>query len=1145
MIMSYQDFINIVPKETKEFVDVVLKLYKLYVIDNRSIKVDDGFYIDNEKAKIFSILLLSKYQFDVNDITRVFFESNKLKYIAERFVIKEQCKKSIINEEIFNKSSAIWCIFKCYENYSFLTPEAIILEYFEKNCNDVFYSIIKKLFNENIDMISVFQEYKKIVVNYTKNVNKQLEIDFYQDLSYELIDYLEKSARVYKFFQMKKMEFNDELIATTDDTVIASLLISISLMKNRVALFLNSVGITKEKLEKCFKISYSSNSEFVIPPSYVAILKQYFDKYLFEGKNKNVERKNLSIEKVIGNILDRNFTNSRVLETVLSKSNFSIDYFDNFEEKLKEFEKECLIVKKQQKYQEFYGETSCDVIEFVDFVSKVHIIIKKSFDDGICNKKYISNEKDISNFSFFISSYFFKNSFINYFKENGISYEKVMKFLNISIKENEIEKVQSDIDLIIRQYKNIIFGVTSDKKKVSIDTVMVGIGNTKFSESHCIQNLIKDINPNLRISDDLSILINNYNINKESQRKYKLKQKFFGNMQGSTIEFVEKASSVYQRLLSSSCTSQFSNNDMVEISIYLTSIMYYEGGNIDFLKSLVNDKIFSKLGICNSPNSILENYEKNIDIIYKYFGKYVFGIKNKDKNKTEITMKDIYLNIFNKTVNDSLALYKFLDDVEFKITEYDNFDENASKFIEKKFEAAVEASIFFECINYFENLSKVYNNLCSLFDSNKISDKIIILDASKLLTIFLEKNNSSSINSEFKNRLLLLEKRGMNLNSYLNYLNINEDDFYKYENSKINYRIIGEKFSDIYESTLDEIIIDIFKENDFGYKFSDYIISLNHDPSVIAIEMETGEEVIVPMTKDEQINYFNNLPTSKLEFNIPSISSFGRELSEHSFIIADEYLKIAEMETGENDVIYNIQEELDKLSSKNDIRLFFRRKLSGLQKLEQNKTILNNLNKFLQEKEQTLYEQIEHFGYLKKLIAIYIYRLNNYILELENMIKNGEETNFNQKSLENMDIEIIKQILNDKLVDFKKSLIMSTQQYKKINMLLGTHALTLSKVSTYRNTVIPNLYMELSIRDGIISEQESLDSLKKINDLLNNMITNNNQLLDQYDFKKKDLLNSKILEINDEICESVKQILIGEHLMESNNAGSKNLIKKQ
>lgn len=1136
-MMNYQEFMNIVPKETADFVNMFLKLYDEYVYANdKNIIIDDENIIENLPSKIFCLLIFTKFKFDINDATRVFLEQNKIRKIKELDKIKEYNYDNyeIFEEEIFNRVSQFLCCYKFVENYIFLSPEAIIRKYYEKYCNNSsFIYDVKKLFEPSINISNVFSDFIDVVNNLGEKKKKNLEIDFYKDFSYELISYLESASSIFKYFENKGVN-NSKVVSTIDDMVIASLLVSIKMSKHKISVFFDDIGLTKKNMGKVLNIDCDERFEFPVLPA--ATIMYYFRKYLEEGKNKDVCKKDLTIEKIISNILDRDFTKSMVLETLLFENGLSLDIFDKFDERINNFEKKYLMNQKQKKINKFYGGVSKEVIEFVDFVSKVHIIIKKSMDEEICNRKYIYDEKDVRCFAFFISSYFFENNFITYFKENGISYEKVMNFLNLDIKKADIEKIQSDIDLIIEQYVNIIFRVTSDKQRVSINTVMGGIGNINYCDSKCIQNLLKDINSDLRISDNLNSLIDDYNTNKEAQRKYKLEQKFFGDMPKQTVEFIEKASKVYQSILKNSEPGQFNYDDIVELSIYFTSILYYKGHEIDFLKSLIDvNKLNDFLPFSSdSPR----NYDKNIDIIYKYFGKYVFGFKNKDKNKIDITVKDIYTNIFNKNINDSLSLYKFLDDFGFKITEYDNFDESEDKFIEEK----IKNVIIDDSINYFENLSKVYDNLCDLYDANMINDKINILDAAKLLSIFLERNNSLNVNSEVKVRLSLLEKRGINLNSYLNYLNISEDDFSKYENKEVNYKIICENFFDICSICLEQLIIDIFIDNNSRYKFEDYIISLEQFPEVIYEEMYSGIEAVVPLSKDEQLEHFNNLPISKLDYNITTIASFGRELSEHSLIIADEYLKIAEMDSNENDVIYDIQEELDKLSPKNEVKLFFRKKISAVQKIEQNKIILSDLNKFLEQKENNIYEQIEHFEYLKKLIAVYVYRLNGYITELENTIKNFEKNDFNEeKNLKNFDIEIVKQIFNDKLLDFKKSLLISTQQYQKINLLLGTHALTLSKISTYRNTIIPNLYMEISIRDGIISEKESIESLNKLNDLLDNMISTNNQLLDRNVFQNKILSNNSNIEIDFQLGESVKNILIGENLVSEDELKNKNL----
>ena len=98
--------------------------------------------------------------------------------------------------------------------------------------------------------------------------------------------------------------------------------------------------------------------------------------------------------------------------------------------------------------------------------------------------------------------------------------------------------------------------------------------------------------------------------------------------------------------------------------------------------------------------------------------------------------------------------------------------------------------------------------------------------------------------------------------------------------------------------------------------------------------------------------------------------------------------------------------------------------------------------------------------------------------------------------------------------------------------MLGSHAVTISKISTVRNTTLPNLYIEMSIQDGLISEQESIQSLNDINGLLDNMINTNEELL-RNNLKAKNALNNSNIVITDEMNESINSILVGEHIIEN------------
>lgn len=1131
MIMNYDDFKSIVPERTKKFVDKVLEIYQSYIIQHNfnieTIINENNQMITNYQSKIFIIFLLALEQLDSNDITLSFFDR------YERiFKITDKIDERILNDnkKNFNKLSEILCPFNFYENYMYLTPERIIYNNISKDeLSAFFYADCKKM----------VKEYKNLATQEENKLIHDIEMNFYKDLPYDLIVFLEKSAQIFYYFN--RNSFSNEIIKTYDDYVISSLLISIYLNKSYTSNYLDSKGITKNYIGKKFEFNYYSSendvfeNDYFIPSTYVTILKKYYSKIIFEGKNKNIERKNLGIANVMSNIFDNNLTNSRVVDSILYDLNLKSTEFDDFVNKVNDFEKEYLYLKDKEEIEKFYTGMNNDVIKFLEFISKVYTVLNDKKLEENFDKNYIKNTEDLMIISCFIGSYFFNNKYIDYFKDNEISYEKLLKFLNLKISSEDINSVNFDFD-IIKQYMKNIFLIANNKNDLTIDQLLNDILNNE-----CISNIITEINPNLNLKCKLTDIIDAYLIHKEELRKYELEKKFFGNMKKETIEYIKKTETILQYISEyKENVLFFTDDDLVQISLFLTLVGEYRlSHKYDELIITSLNSMYDHNDMTKYPNfdevlyeaGFTDSTKYNIDFIYNNFGKYVFGGNNKNKKKKDIEIKDIFTNIFGCSFETSETLNKFLFDIEFDKSKLKNYDEYFINFKEERFIENVKNKICYESLtNYYENLSKIYQILKEIdSENNNIKN---IEDSSQLLACFTEENSNSNL------RISLLKNRKIDLESYLKYLNISNEEFINYKNKEVNYHIIDEKFSHLYYLSLDGILMFLFGKlplvSEQHNKFVDYIKSLNQNPNIVEEEISSGKEVIVPMTQDEQIKYFNSIPVNKLEYSISSVSSFGKELSEHSLVIADEYLKIALMDSNENSVICNIQEELDKINPKKDIRSFFRKKVTGAEKIKQNKAILNNLNQFLEEKEKTLYEQIEHFEYLKKLIALYMYRLNNYILKLETIDdfeKNGNSI------IQNMDYQIVKQIYNDKLSDFKKSLILSTEQYQKINLLLKTHAITLSKISTYRNTFIPNLYMELSIRDGIISEKESIDSLKKINDLLDNMVITNNKLLNQKEFNN--ITERDIVKIDDNISKSITDILMNEHLIENNNINKK------
>lgn len=1139
MIINYDEYIKIVPKETGEFVNLVLKLFDNYILQESAIWVkdqnEDDVAIDHMGSKIFAILLAVKYCKNLNDKSRIILDKCGLKEeFINKFNIEKLKEIEVDYNNVFNKTANVFCQYQFYENYMFLMPEEIIYDVYDRGNYRI--SQINYIF-ENNNWREIFStEYCKCTNDMKNNKKNIVEKEVYKDLSYDMINYLEKVASWCRWFRNNdKSQYNSEVIETIDDMTLASLILAIYDIESKVTTFFCNLGINESRV-RSFLVKGKTGSPS-LPPSCATIIRQFFDKYINSGFNKEKESKNLTIENVINNIFDRDFTNSLVLEKLLYKYKLSITDFSDFENKLINFEKNYELLQRQKILDEFYNDISNETIEFIEFVSKIHKIIKSNFESGVISKKYIVDENDIRYFAFFISSYFVSNDFINYFKDNGITKEKIMDKLGINIDKEEFDNIESDINLIVNNYKDIIFGYTSYRKDISVNTVLYSLGDCEKLNSTLILNLLEDINPNLRISANFTGLIIDYNENQEELRKYQLEQNFFGDMPKESIKFIKEVSIIYQSLEESSKTTQFSRDDLIEIAIYYVAENYnQEDLRFKFLESLKN------VNLCNKFDLYHTNvYAENIDIIYNYFGKYIFGGKNKDKKKNEITIKDIYTNIFNKDVNNSLALYKFLDDIGFCYDKFNKFDESFAEYVKNEQIELVTNRISGKSYQrYFENISKIYNCLIDMskkenliYDIDKDIDNI--KNASRLLAMLLEADNDMMDTDAYRvdKYLLLLNKRGITIDNYLSYINITRADFDKFQTSEIDYVVIYKNFSEYnigYGWHIEDYIKRLFSKNNQKYVYENFIKYLGQSPEIVEKEMETGEEVIIPLSQDEQLNYLTTMPVSKLDYNLNSISKFGQELADHSIIIANEFVNIAIQDNGNNRVL-DIKEEISKLMKKPSI---FSRKMPVSEKIAHNKKILDNLTEILKENEARMIEVIEHFTYLKKLIAIYVYRLNNYIEELKYNLENFEnnQNNKGQSIFDALDSNTIKQTLSAKLGDYQTSLNISIQQYNKINLVLNNYLLNLSKTSTARNTTIPNLYIELSIRDSILLEQDSISDLNDINNLLSNIVRANNELLDKNTFKVGK--NNRNAFEEKSLSESISEVLKAEHLLEQN-----------
>ena len=248
----------------------------------------------------------------------------------------------------------------------------------------------------------------------------------------------------------------------------------------------------------------------------------------------------------------------------------------------------------------------------------------------------------------------------------------------------------------------------------------------------------------------------------------------------------------------------------------------------------------------------------------------------------------------------------------------------------------------------------------------------------------------------------------------------------------------------------------------------------------------------IDMNFEDQIKEFSELEEEKLELNAINITTFGNGLSKHAKAISDASFEVVNII--DNDSIYSIKDEISKLNQKKKSSFIFSKNYTIEEITQNNKSILTNVEKSLTEQQQIMLKQIKQFDYTKKLIVIFIKRLNNYLEQIKKVLTELNNPTNNSK-LDSIDRQTIQIILENQLSNYEKAIHVHTIQYQNIDLLFRNYAIAYNNLLTYQNTILPGLFTAVAIQNSLLTQQENLILISKIDTLLDDIISTNNQFL--------------------------------------------------
>ena len=954
-------------------------------------------------------------------------------------------------------------------------------------------SNIDDYFIDKNDIKRDLNEYIKI-----KKKNNQIKTSkkFYGDLDIEVIRYIETSYLLYK---QLKQNVKDKY--TNDDIVELSLLLTLFSNKSEYKEskkygYFNS-ELLKINLFNKFNVNNNSLLKEVFTDEInIEEVSKLYGKYLFGGKNKNKEKKEITIDDIFKNLFNKEINDSFMLKILLNENDLSYEDIQNIDEKYIEYQKQQIINKRG-------SNINFDILINID---KIYRKIKDS--------EVLQNPDDVTYISVLIYLYYFDNNKVKYLLKRDITLDKILNF--IKIPKEQLDKFK-DLDL---DFRYISEKLSSFVFKENIDEIINEIIEKSNNYNY---NYTKNI---FFASMGVSIKEIYYELLNEEPYEEKIKKDCLKelNEYNADFEMINQFDKIYRILRNSKNLSKERKSITLAIYIYL---FYNENNCVKYFidRNITLDKILEYIDMTKEQLDEYKKLETNYNSILDIFDNYSY-LK---KNYTSYTIENIVKNIADSydypayassrlTTNLAAFAKTSIEELNYELINDEKYEEKIKRDIEN--EIMSNGGIF----KLTDDLNKIYRTI-------KNSDVITNSRDGLLIAAYIYLFYVNNDKVEF------LLNRGITLEKISEYIKIPKEQIDKYPKIDTNYRdiyknVLGIDY--IYEcNNIDKLIEKIIANNSDTNSVIENLYKINKvNVSEIEYELLNNCKYIPPLTREQKLEKYTNMSIPKLEIdNIEKIPEFGKPLSEQAETISKEFSYFIE-NTSDDGVGEQLQESIEAISKeKTKLFNFGKNKKTSSEILKDKKQLLDDLNNYLETKSNELKSGIQELQYIRKAIAIYLVKAKEYLNQL-----NDAEVQFSQEIMSRNYVEndfrvfddnLKQQLLTDKKASINSSIIQMLQQYQKVTMQMSTHATILNQVQLARETTVQNLYIQLALNEGNKKERDSINSLTNLMKLLNGLTAaNQNNMLDNIE-KINQLSKS-----NYNVTINEKDKLIMEHIIE-------------
>lgn len=1122
-MLTYEQFMNLVPKETAAFVSKALPYLDGYLRDDVKLRFKGDHQAEHKDSKTIFLLLycLSDQKEYATFLKRYGFDIDKYKINTDWVNTKAN------REMLYEKFSRIFHIYEDETLYASLTPLDIVQKAFKEYVSTCGISIFDYLF-PHIGLSTFLEELEKTRQTEKIENEHQVEKETYGELSISVISYLETASKI-RTLLYSNLGKNHELIKLNDEDIVPiSLLLALYYYKDMplgeevvteqslIQAMLQEKGVNLDKITNAIGQSFYVNAVRDAIRNVDAI-RLLYSKYYYSGANDNVAETEITVSKILSNLFDRNFTNSYAIEKLFAKLNCYVGVFLPVEEKVENLRDSEERVHSLSYVKNFYAELSKESRDFIEFTTKTYLLLLEKMKEKTHNEEILVDEDDADTLALFIASCYYKLDVSEFFGDHGISLEKVLELLNLQITKEEIEAMRLNQKVLVDRYKRFVYeGVNRNRsaKTIRITDIAHNLCNRDFNRSMIMESIFFELTKSSDLQSDFLEQLRIHLEKKEQKRKMQLTQRLFKDMPVSTMEYLENASIIHQFLLEH--IKQYSEMDIQVLSLLLSTFVSKRSDITDFLssKKLTLNSVCSFLNV--SSNSLTRG-SINVDILADQYGVFIFGGHNKDLERKDLTIFNIIKNIFSKDVYNSVLISKFLANFELSYEDFENLEEKFAAYLEeteesKKIKEAKEILNSFreKAKQYIINVMRIHQRLVRVAYQDESVARLIpnitdVRELSLLLGMFTIENDVQHF----------FEKNKVTLQNICALIGLDTDIIKGLEGEEINYKLVAEVYepwiqygSSNYNRTASDLISRIFdktigKESLILEEIVSFVGS-NYD--ILQEEVESKKDHELSLSIDDRIKLLSEESVDSLDLtDVKSILHFGNSLSIHSKYIHDELprLMLGDAHDKSVETICHIVDKIyTEVPAEKKKRSLFDRLFGIVVEDEEPKLVLNpgaiqELKDAIDSNIESLSKELLGYDAIRRYIEAYRKKNRSHLLvamseteKVDSEVKNLSPEKEDEYATFLLATSRL-QIMRDKTNRFSTSNHLMKQELLKVNQAIVNHFITINALEMARDDLLPLIGSELALTQGRNTENKSLDLSENVIGLFQSLLSRN------------------------------------------------------